>query len=106
MAQITASTNGPSGKQNKRNVTALVHQTYEAKKVSRGTAGEAGVLRVGGGSPFEQLVEHAPEGKPVGARVVRRALGQHFGCHVAVCTPARNVAWFSPRPRDTAAVRP
>ncbi len=33
---------------------------------------------------FQELVEHASEGEPVGRRVVGSALGQHLGCHVPV----------------------
>ena len=33
---------------------------------------------------LQQLVQHAAEAEPVGARVVRSALGQHLGRHVAV----------------------
>ena len=34
--------------------------------------------------PLQQFVEHAAEAEPVRAGVVRRALGQHLGRHVAV----------------------
>ena len=34
--------------------------------------------------PLQQFVEHAAEAEPVRAGVVRRALGQHLGGHVAV----------------------
>ena len=39
--------------------------------------------------PFEKFVEHAAEGKPVGARVVSRTLGKHLWSHVAVSTAVK-----------------
>lgn len=39
---------------------------------------------------FEQFVQHASEAEPIGARVVRRALREHFRRHVAVRSTAES----------------